>query len=221
MKAPPTRTNNRIVPTSTGLAKVSTEPLGSGAKNAVTKEGGAKSELTRAAEAKEAQRRVGEDVARKRIEMIGRQHRPHGSARRFTGNAFDAQSLPLGPIIGGVAVMAIVGVVAYAMFSGGPSRRAAPPGNSPPQMTYVALAETPAGIVARPDATDANRDRINYRMRWYVNEKLVSGAGTALLTSQNFAVGSRVEVEVTPEDPYQDGAPMLSKPLFVQGPGKK
>lgn len=94
---------------------------------------------------------------------------------------------------------------------------AAPTSNHPPGMVYVTIQETPAGVLARPEARDPEEDRVTFSIRWFVEGELVPGASTVRLSADRFQVGQSVYVEVTPSDPYGNGAPMRSQGLTIQG----
>lgn len=171
-----------------------------------------KSTLTLAAEKKEAERRKKEIVAAKAASA------KKAGKRRGSDSFLRSRSFWL--VLTAVIVIAAGGtyLIKFSGSSGG-GKKVDHSGNRPPAMSSVTIQETPSGIFARPDAKDPENDRIGFSIRWYVNKQPVSGAYSTRLAKKFYRRGQSVEVEVTPNDPFNRGTPMRSKPLIVTGRG--
>lgn len=118
-----------------------------------------------------------------------------------------------------LAIPVLVALVLVALLFGrSPTPpAAAPTANQPPQMVHVTVQETPAGVLARPEARDPEEDRVTFSIRWFVDGVLVPGAATVRLASDRVQVGQSIYVEVTPSDSYGSGSAMRSQGLTIQG----
>lgn len=181
----------------------------------------AKSELTRAAEARDAARRMPPRSRRQTAPRPAQRSMPTGGVGRVTGRtARVVRPRRLRPeifwIIGVVALLA-GGLVAYRVIKR-PAAPTAPKqtaGNTPPKLQDLLLERTSAAVVAKPQAVDAEGDQISYIIRWKVNGRVISGAFSARLLARHYRPGDTVQAEVTPTDQYGRGVPMLSKPLNI------
>lgn len=187
-------------------------PVGGGAHPSQANLQPAKSQLTKAAEQKQRQR------ARERAEetrVVGqRQRRPTGSV---SGSARKQQgiSISAGMLAGAVALL-VLGAAAFMLLRD--HHDEPPPANTsnlPPTMKFVTIQQTPAGIIARPQAEDREGDRIVYAISWYVNKTLIRDARTARLKPESYRESNTIQVEVVPSDAFGQGKPMRSQPLTV------
>lgn len=182
-----------------------------------------KSQLTLAAERRAQQRSEGGGT-RPGAKAVASAEAPTRERRRAVTAARRPLAAP--PAKGRglwLALAMLVGLVLVGILARRPKPQpaAAPTANQPPQMVYVTVQETPAGVLARPEARDAEEDRVTFSIRWFVDGALVPGASTVRLSDDRFQLGQSIYVEVTPSDPYSSGAPMRSQGLTIQGVKKQ
>lgn len=173
-----------------------------------------KSRLTIAAEQRDRKRGPADDLKNKRA-FAPRTPPPPRSAK---DDAKDDTPNPLpGVLLAMLGVFAILGF-AYLLAKSEQAKPAArATNNAPPLMKFVTIQETPAGVMARPQADDPEGDRIVYAIAWYVNGTLIPNARTARLQPEYYRPGSAVYVEVVPSDSTGKGQPMRSQPLTIKG----
>lgn len=87
--------------------------------------------------------------------------------------------------------------------------------NTVPVMKWVILKQSAIGITAHINAEDKENDQLAFSIRWFVNDKEVSGQTTVRLRADNYQSGSTVHVEVTPTDAYGIGLPMRSRTMTI------
>jgi hypothetical protein len=184
-----------------------------------------KSELTLRAEAREAERRVANAQARREASAAAR---PTGPMRAVAGarpgrprigvkpSQRQRPSLLLSTLL--VLLLAGGGLALYQVLRQRPTEVAvqSDTGNRLPVMKWVILEQTPAGIVARLQASDAEGDRVSFKIRWFVNGEEVKGALTARLHPNRYKAGNTIYAEVRPEDAHGKGIPMRSRDLMVK-----
>lgn len=177
----------------------------------------AKSELTLAAEAKEAERRAAHVQRRKDAVAAGkpmpRAPEPaSGQARIQTKPSYAWIWVPVAGLTVLVATLTIIYSLSRNRTPTGPKKN----GNQPPAMKWVILEQTPAGIVARPQATDKEDDRVAFTIVWYKNGRPVVGEYTARLKPSIYRTGDNIFAEVTPSDIHGQGRTMRSRDLSVK-----
>lgn len=91
--------------------------------------------------------------------------------------------------------------------------------NTSPHVTQVLFepAEVRVGdrIALQVVGSDADQDPIEYRYRWWRNNSEVADGDMAELSTDGFAKGDTIVVEVTPSDPTSKGKSKISKPIAV------
>jgi hypothetical protein len=176
-----------------------------------------RSELMRAAVAAEERMRQPSSGAKKRAAT--RRRRTTGSAKKAGGRSYRRVALILGLLLAGTG-----GAVGYSMYRRAMGRAAnegsgsgtGKKGNHTPEMRQVTLTLSSAGVIAKSVSYDADGDQVSYIIRWMVNNRPVGGAVSARLTSKFYKRGDKVQVLVTPTDPFGRGRPMLSQPLTIK-----
>ena len=190
-----------------------------------------KSKLTLAAEAKEAAvkqaRAAAIQEARQKREKARREaaeKAPSPASRQRSAARKQTASTNKGWlwVISGLALLVGVGLgVRYYWLhrNAGPTK--AKVQNAAPVMKWVILEQTHAGIVARPQATDSEGDRVSYTIVWYRNGSEIQGERTARLRPTVYQPGDSVFAEVTPADSYSAGRTMRSQELTVKRLNRK
>jgi len=178
---------------------------------------GKKSQITLAAEAKEAAQRAAQQSAiAVRQKQKKKQQRAEGTARKGEGERIGGPTW-LWIVVALVAVGGSVSYIVYSFTHGQQESTTTAQGpNSPPRMQRVDISQTPAGIYARPMALDAERDRVSFSFQWFVNGAEHKTNRTSRLPPQEYKTGDQIEVIVTPRDPYAAGGPMRSRPHMVK-----
>jgi len=92
--------------------------------------------------------------------------------------------------------------------------------NTAPSISGVSLSpSSPTSsdtITATPTGwSDSDGDDQGYVWTWYVNSSEIVGVTTSTLESSNFGVGDTIYAIVTPNDGYEDGAPVTSSTITV------
>lgn len=176
---------------------------------------GKKSQLTLAAEAKKKRRTPA--ASRKREQLQRKFTMARGTAR-LDGAEFSV------PRWVWMSIAAFIIIATGAWFTFGMKREEpsvqASQDNAAPQMQRVDLSETVSGILAHPQATDSENDRITYSVRWFINGALSAGVKTARLDPSYYTEGDEIVAEVRASDGNSMGSPMQSQPIIVQK-GKK
>jgi hypothetical protein len=171
-----------------------------------------KSELTLAAEAKKRQQR---EAAQTEAAQRMRARAKEASSYGYSGTARKESRLPGSTWLWAAIATAAVVIGGLYIWYSLSSRAAAPTAesgpNAAPQMLEVKLRETPAGIVVRPQARDADGDRVSYQVRWYVDGTRVQGERTARLPPEHYGPGAIVHVKVRPTDGTSHGQPLRSR----------
>ena len=115
------------------------------------------------------------------------------------------QSLSHGVLI--VAALFILGCTGETTQAKGEGQS----GNQPPVVHSARIVPSPVDLAVpltvQVDAEDPDRNAISLRLKWYVNEKLVSGDNLSELAPDRVKQGDRVAVEVTPFDGTIEGSP--------------
>jgi hypothetical protein len=91
-------------------------------------------------------------------------------------------------------------------------------GNSPPVVTNLSIeqpADPHAPVFAKMDASDADRDEIQFDFRWWRNDKVVKQGPEITLNTTGFHAKDTLEVEVTPRDQSSVGKPVHSASVYV------
>ncbi|MCA9670228.1 MAG: hypothetical protein KC503_31755 [Myxococcales bacterium] len=149
-----------------------------------------------------------------------RRRRTTGSAKKAGGRSYGRLALILGILLLGTG-----GAVGYSMYrratgrtgdSGSGDGTGSSGKNHKPVMRQVTLQLTDGGILAKSVSYDADGDQVSYIIRWMVNNQPVTGALSARLAKRFYKRGDKVQVLVTPADPYGRGRAMLSQPLTVR-----
>jgi len=170
-----------------------------------------KSQITLAAEAKEAAQRLA------RVEQTRTQRKrppPTGPTARKEGRRLAGPTW----LWIGIAVVSVGGSAAWVAASfmrREPGTLNVPDQNTRPSMKRIDLDQTPGGIFARPLAVDAEHDRITFTFRWFINGQLVDGPRTARLPNDRYELGNSVEVVILPRDSGGEGSPMRSRALVI------
>ncbi len=91
-------------------------------------------------------------------------------------------------------------------------------GNTPPSVTSVALQPNPVKIgdqfQAIVEASDADKDEIQYQYQWWRNGQLLAAQGTTLPT-EGFARDDSIVVGVTPRDKTEAGKVVFAEPVRI------
>ena len=176
-----------------------------------------KSELTLAAEARELKRKKDRIEVRK-----SRRHKKTEAPRPKSpyGSASKRPSKPgYGWVWGALIGLALLGAGIY-LYNWWRNR---PPetvkvkvDNAVPVMKWVILEQSTAGVNARINAEDKEKDQISFSIRWFVNDNEVPGQTTVRLRPDKYQIGSSVYIEVVPTDLYGRGLPMRARPITVK-----
>jgi CheY-like chemotaxis protein len=175
-----------------------------------------KSQITLAAEAKEAANRAAAE--RNRAKQAERRKAVRGSARKSAEGGGGGLPGPLWMWIA-IAVAAVGGSGAYIAVRLTRAEEAprVQQANRPPQIQRVRLEQSPAGLLAQPKAADPDNDSVSFTFIWFVNGKRIPDARTARLDASAYKGGDQIEVEVRPRDSYSEGIPMRSRVFRVVG----
>lgn len=90
--------------------------------------------------------------------------------------------------------------------------------NTPPQIieaSAVVRSEQSQVINARINAVDADKDRIRYRYRWFVNDREIAGEYKSTLDLVHCQNGDVVHAEVIATDGEDDSPPHKSDPVTI------
>ncbi len=177
-----------------------------------------KSELTLAAEAK--------DLARKKARIQARKSRRHKKTEApppkspYGGTAAKRPGKPgYGWVWVCVIGLALLGAGIY-LYNWWKNRPEGPVKvkveNAVPVMKWVILEQSTAGVNARINAEDKEKDQISFSIRWFVNDNEVPGQTTVRLRPDKYQVGSAVYIEVIPTDLYGRGLPMRARPIAIK-----
>jgi len=82
--------------------------------------------------------------------------------------------------------------------------------NTPPQIVEAStiLSTVPSGVLrARVNAVDADKDRIRYTYKWFVNNSLLSGQNKSTLPVSVTKIGDEVYAQVVAKDKDDDSPP--------------
>ncbi len=93
--------------------------------------------------------------------------------------------------------------------------------NVAPLLAEVTLAPDPAReadtlVATATGVEDGDGDDVVLNWSWRVNGEVIDAVNTDVLTGEWFSRGDTVEVEVTPNDGFVDGAPVLSNPVSIE-----
>jgi hypothetical protein len=91
-------------------------------------------------------------------------------------------------------------------------------GNTPPVVTNLFIerpADPHAPVLAKMDASDADRDEIQFDFRWFRNDKVVKQGPETTLDTTGFQAKDTLEVEVVPRDQLSVGKAVRSDPVYV------
>ncbi|NWF72618.1 MAG: hypothetical protein HXY51_06165 [Nitrospirae bacterium] len=91
-------------------------------------------------------------------------------------------------------------------------------GNTPPVVTHLSIerpADPHAPVYAKMDASDADRDEIQFDFRWFRNDKIVKQGPETTLDTTGFQAKDTLEVEVTPRDQMSVGKAVRSESIYV------
>jgi hypothetical protein len=91
-------------------------------------------------------------------------------------------------------------------------------GNTPPVVTnlYIERPVDPhAPVFAKMDASDADRDEMQFDLRWWRNGKVVKQGPDTTLDTTGFQTKDTLEVEVTPRDQSSVGKSVRSEAVYV------
>ena len=179
-----------------------------------------KSELTLAAEAKVAERKAtrrAEVVAARKAAKKGRKpaSKP-GGKKAVYGSAAKGGKPGYGWVWIPIAALLVLvsGFYLVVHFRNMPDKSVVKKvKNDAPEMEWVILDQSTAGVQARVSAKDKEKNSISYSIRWFVNNQQVKGQHTTRLQPTHFRTGDIVYVEVTPTDMYNSGLPMRSREL--------
>ncbi|MBW2731258.1 MAG: hypothetical protein JRH20_02635 [Deltaproteobacteria bacterium] len=163
----------------------------------------AKSRLTLAAEAKDAQRTQKPITAPRPPRVSKKPQEP------------TALTSPLFWLL--MVVLAAGGAGIWTMLKGGGEETSRPASNQAPQMQQVSLREDPNGVLAHPKAIDHERDTITFTLLWSVDGTPLPAVQGTRLPSSHFSQGQKIVVKVTPRDAWGAGRAMLSQPLNATG----
>jgi len=172
-----------------------------------------KSELTLRAEAMEAERRQAIKDARKTGKL---------PAQKVQRQAYRTAVKPRSKVgygwiwipVAAIMVLAfILMTVHYLKLSAEEDKKVKKSKNNPPEMKWVILEQTSAGILARPQAQDKEGDRISFNIRWYINGEEHASAITARLRPTDFKPGDTVYAVVKASDSKGVGQPMRSRDI--------
>jgi hypothetical protein len=91
-------------------------------------------------------------------------------------------------------------------------------GNTPPVVRHLSI-ERPADphepVFAKMDASDADRDEIQFDFRWFRNDKVVKQGPESTMDTTGFQAKDILEVEVTPRDQLSLGKVVRSDRVYV------
>ena len=91
-------------------------------------------------------------------------------------------------------------------------------GNTPPVVSNLSI-ERPddphAPVLAKMDASDADRDEIQFDFRWFRNDKVVKQGPETTLDITGFQAKDTIEVEVTPRDKSSVGKAIRSEAVYA------
>ena len=91
-------------------------------------------------------------------------------------------------------------------------------GNTPPVVTNLSIerpADPHAPVLAKMDASDADRDEMQFDFRWSRNGKVVKQGSEEILDTTGFQAKDTLEVEVTPRDRSSVGKAVRSESMYV------
>jgi hypothetical protein len=172
-----------------------------------------KSELTRAAEAKHAADLAAQKAAQKERRKEEAKGRPQvvvpGASRRES-------TVPSWVWLAGAVIAIAIAVFVIVRQLRTPDVQRPTDQSNPPTMVMVALAQTEAGVLAQPKATDKKNDRVSFAVRWFVNGVPIEGERTLRLPPSRYQSGDRVQAEITPSDSTSAGQPMRSEELLAK-----
>jgi hypothetical protein len=90
--------------------------------------------------------------------------------------------------------------------------------NTPPQIIEASaiMKQIPSDVItARVNAVDADKDKIRYNFKWYVNDRQVSGENKEFLNVAECQNGDEVYAEVIALDGDDESPPYKSEPLRI------
>ena len=100
-----------------------------------------------------------------------------------------------------------------------PTGRTSSSTNHPPVVKFVSILPSPltlsGPLTIRVEAQDLDLNTIDFRYRWFVNGKVITGQTRESLSPELLKRGDQVAVEVTPFDGTIEGAPLQSIPVSV------
>ena len=172
-----------------------------------------KSALTMAAEAKDLERR--KTARQKRLtKKVQVQKSPAyaAAAARRKNQGYQWVWIPVAGLMVLVATLTII----YSIGKREPDQKVKVNNNSAPVMKWVLLEQAPAGVVARPQAEDKEKDRVTFSITWYINGKEAMGQHTARLKPKHYQSGDVIFVEVTSADMHAQGRAMRSRELTIK-----
>lgn len=92
--------------------------------------------------------------------------------------------------------------------------------NTPPKVTRIAYKPTPVRVgdrvTAMPESEDPDGDNVSYQFRWFHNGDEFLRADYDTLSTEEFARGDEIVLEVTPSDGIDDGEVRRSDPVKVE-----
>ena len=91
-------------------------------------------------------------------------------------------------------------------------------GNTPPVVTNLSIerqADPYAPVFVKMDASDADRDEMQFDVRWWRNGKVVKQGPEQTLDTAGFQAKDTLEVEVTPRDQSSVGKAVRSEAIYV------
>lgn len=90
--------------------------------------------------------------------------------------------------------------------------------NTPPQIieaSAIVKSDRSDKILVRVNAMDADKDKIRYRQRWFINDRVVSGENKSTLNLELCKNGDVVHAEVIAMDGEDDSPPYKSEPVTI------